>query len=156
MCGRRFRGARLRYVWFSRSWSHWLSTGGHLSILFLRALECCLKQASICCVIQKRRCGKRKRVRRDVIETGEAVGALSELANRMARVSAVGTPSETSAATFHTQLLSEPMLGWSFISALTVTRNRKNHSEAKARRNQIGGSVGRELGETHCSDWRTP
>lgn len=41
---------------------------------------------------------------------------LSELAKRMARVTASGSPSLTSAAAFHTQDRSEPTLGDSFIS----------------------------------------
>lgn len=45
---------------------------------------------------------------------------LSELANRMARVRASGSPSLTSAAAFHTQLRSEPTLGESFISGTTA------------------------------------
>lgn len=46
--------------------------------------------------------------------------SLSELAKRMARVTASGSPSLTSAAAFHTQLRSEPTLGESFISGTTV------------------------------------
>lgn len=45
-----------------------------------------------------------------------AGNSLSELAKRMARVTASGSPSLTSAAAFHTQDRSEPTLGDSFIS----------------------------------------
>lgn len=44
---------------------------------------------------------------------------LSELANRMASVTASASPSLTSAAAFQTQLRSEPTLGESFISGTT-------------------------------------
>lgn len=53
-------------------------------------------------------------------DKGSGEDVLSELANRMARVSAVGAPSDTSAATFQTQDRSEPMLGWRRISEVTV------------------------------------
>ena len=46
---------------------------------------------------------------------------LSELANRIANVTASGSPSLTSAAAFQTQLRSEPTLGESFISGTTRT-----------------------------------
>jgi hypothetical protein len=46
---------------------------------------------------------------------------LSALAKRMARVDASGSPSDTSAAAFHTQLRSLPTFGESFISGTTVT-----------------------------------
>jgi len=46
--------------------------------------------------------------------------ALSELANRIARVSWVGSPSETSAETFQTQDRSDPMLGARVMSLLTI------------------------------------
>lgn len=45
---------------------------------------------------------------------------LSELAKRMAKVTASASPSETSAAAFQTQDLSEPTFGESFISGTTV------------------------------------
>lgn len=45
--------------------------------------------------------------------------ALSALAKRMASVSEVGSPSAKSAATFQTHDLSEPMLGWRFMSVVT-------------------------------------
>lgn len=44
---------------------------------------------------------------------------LSELAKRIARVTASASPSLTSAAAFHTQLRSDPTLGDSFISGTT-------------------------------------
>lgn len=44
------------------------------------------------------------------------VDVLSELAKRMARVTASASPSLTSAAAFQTQERSEPTLGDSFIS----------------------------------------
>lgn len=47
--------------------------------------------------------------------------SLSLLPNLMARVWASGSPSETSAATFQTQLRSLPTLGDSFISGVTVS-----------------------------------
>lgn len=47
---------------------------------------------------------------------GFGTSSLSGLAKRMARVTASASPSLTSAAAFHTQLLSEPTLGDSFIS----------------------------------------
>lgn len=45
---------------------------------------------------------------------------LSELAKRMAKVCASGSPSLTSAEVFHTQLLSLPTLGESFMSGTTT------------------------------------
>lgn len=48
---------------------------------------------------------------------------LSELANRIARVTASGSPSLTSAAAFHTQLRSEPTLGDRVISGTTARKH---------------------------------
>jgi hypothetical protein len=48
-----------------------------------------------------------------------ARNSLSELLNRIANVTASGSPSLTSAAAFHTQLRSEPTFGESFISGTT-------------------------------------
>ena len=45
---------------------------------------------------------------------------LSELAKRIAKVTASASPSETSAAAFQTQDLSDPTFGESFISGTTV------------------------------------
>lgn len=47
------------------------------------------------------------------------LNSLSALAKRMARSSADGSPSETSAETFHTHERSDPTLGASFMSAVT-------------------------------------
>ena len=49
---------------------------------------------------------------------------LSELPKRMARVSLDGSPSEISAWHLYTQLLSDPILGWSFISGVTAEQFR--------------------------------
>lgn len=61
---------------------------------------------------------------RRLVRAGEAFcrdtqNILSELPKRMARVTASGSPSLTSAAAFHTQDRSEPTLGDSFISGTT-------------------------------------
>lgn len=52
--------------------------------------------------------------------SGKASHVLSELAKRIAKVTASGSPSLTSAAAFQTQLRSEPTLGESLISGTTV------------------------------------
>ena len=64
---------------------------------------------------------KRKgdRVVSQIDQNGWAVNILSELAKRIARVTASGSPSLTSAAAFQTQLRSLPTLGDSFMSGTT-------------------------------------
>lgn len=68
-------------------------------------------------------CRKRKRVMLVIVKcvrVHKGLHILSELANRMARVTASGSPSLTSAAAFHTQLRSEPTLGDRVISGTTA------------------------------------
>jgi len=107
---------------------------------FCASSKAVLNRPASVMLIQK--CSAIRRNESVMMGTGDPVHALSELANLMARVSAVGAPSETSAATFHTQLLSEPIFGWSFMSVVTVTRIRENHATANASHNEIGRSAG--------------
>lgn len=66
--------------------------------------------------------------------------ALSVEPNRMATVSAMGSPSETSAATDHTQERSEPMLGLRRMSAVILWLAQTAHVVApnKARKKERG------------------
>lgn len=75
---------------------------------------------------------------------------LSELAKRIARVTASASPSLTSAAAFHTQLRSDPTLGDSFISGTTEKRVSLRRHIFQGHRILFGKRY------THCSGWRRP
>lgn len=75
------------------------------------------------------------------------------LAKRMARVCASGSPSLTSAEVFHTQLLSLPTFGESFMSGTTV----KSYISLYFRTDfpaHLG--VGMRTVQTYYSGWRKP
>lgn len=74
---------------------------------------------------------------------------LSELANRMARVWASGSPSLTSAAAFQTQLRSLPTFGDSFISGTTVISLAKPFLLPIARHTVVVGANLQRLVSSH-------
>lgn len=77
---------------------------------------------------------------------------LSELPKRMARVTASGSPSLTSAAAFHTQDRSEPTLGDSFISGTTGRALLASlHTP-----HRLSPCLLSTFRYTYCSGWRRP